>query len=155
MLSQEANPFSAELCLRPKPSRLLLIFIGCSHACAIGVLSAVPALGGYARLLLFVGVLLSAGYFLLLHSHLLPAKAVKTLYWREFGGWELVNGQGQQLPVILADSSFSSLALTVLNFKTRPALGGQRYTVILLWDNCSLALRRHLRMRMKLYLANR
>lgn len=96
-------------------------------------------------------VLSSAVYCVLLHSHFWPAKTIQTLFWREFGGWEVVNGRGQQLPVILLGSSFSSLHLSVLNFKTRQALGGQRYTVILLADSCSWGIRRHLRMRMKLY----
>ena len=114
------------------------------------MLLTVPGLGFYWRAALLGAVGLSVVYFLLLHSNFWPAKTVRTLYWREFGGWELVNANGQQLPVILLDSSFSSLHLSVLNFKARRALGNQRYAVILFMDNCSLQTRRHLRMRMKL-----
>lgn len=89
----------------------------------------------------------------MLHGGFWAVHTVETLYWREFGGWELVNGMNQALPVILLNNSFSALPLSVLNFKTRRALGKQRYTVILLPDNCPLALRRQLRKRMKLYQA--
>ena len=115
----------------------------------------VPGLAFFWRIALAVLVVLSAIYLVLLHKHFWSAKTVQALFWREFGGWELMNGEGQHLPVMLLDSSFSSLHLSVLNFKTRSALGNQRYTVILLADNCPFETRRYLRMRMKLYMANR
>lgn len=141
--------------MTPAPSRLLLTFIVVVHLSAIAALFIVPGLALFWRAVLIGVVIASAIYSVMLHSHVWTAKTVQTLFWREFGGWELLNAKGQHLPVILLDSSFSSLHLSVLNFKTRTALGNQRYTVILLADNCPPETRRYLRMRMKLYIANR
>ena len=99
-----------------------------------------------------VGLLITASLSNTLYFYLgfHPEKQVATLYWREFGGWEITTRGGKHLPVILSDTSYSSLYLSVLNYKARKALGGQRYTVILLPDNCNAITRRYLRMRMKL-----
>ncbi|MGB0845886.1 MAG: hypothetical protein ACPGSM_04135 [Thiolinea sp.] len=150
MSTEVSNPFTAELVIEPVPSRLLIGFIVCIHFCALAVVYFVPGPVLIWRIALATAVILSLAYSLVVHSGIWPEKTVRKVYWREFGGWELEDGRGQHLPVILLENSFSRLSLTVLNFKTRKALGNKHYTVILLKDNCRIDIRLRLRRRIKL-----
>ncbi len=149
-IAATGNPFTTELVFKPVPSRYLLAFIFLLHIPVSVVLFALPGLPLWIAGLLLLLVFGSLVYNLLLHSGCLPDKTVKTLYWRECGGWELTTATGEHLPVIFCDSSFSSVFIDVLNFKTRHALGKRRFTVILLPDNSDAAQRRYLRMRLSL-----
>jgi len=144
------NSFTAELVIKPVPSRWLLSFIVLVYLLALGVLFLLSGLPVWLMIPLVFLVLGSLVYSLLLHSGRLANRWVDTLYWRETGGWELVTGTGEHLPVIFCESSFSSVFVDVLNVRTRAALGGQRFTVILLGDNSDQELRRCLRVRLGL-----
>lgn len=120
------------------------------HLLALGVLFLLPGLPVWLMIYLVFLVLGSLVYSLLLHSGRLANRWVDTLYWREMGGWELTTAGGEHLPVIFCDSSFSSVFVDVLNVRTRVALGGRRFTVILLGDNSDRELRRCLRVRLRL-----
>ncbi|MEZ5449949.1 MAG: hypothetical protein R3E95_15910 [Thiolinea sp.] len=95
-------------------------------------------------------VAVSLGYQWALYRGYWPQRQVRRVLWGEFGGWELETAAGEHLPVIMSDSSFSSLPLTVLNLRTRPALGRRRFTLIVTPDNCPFVLRQQLRRRLKL-----
>lgn len=144
------NSFTAELVIKPVPSRFLLGFVLFIHLLALGVLPALPGLVFWVMLILLAAVSGSLIYNLLLYNARLPEKWVETVYWRETGGWELTTATGEHLPVIFCGSSFSSVFIDVLNFRTRRALGGRRFSVILLPDNSDHSQRRCLRMRLSL-----
>lgn len=148
------NAFVAELVLKPVPSRLLLIFIVFTHLLVsvvlFSVLFSLPDTAFWLMGLLLIAVSGSLLYNLLLQGGRLPDRWAETIYWRESGGWELITATGEHLPVIFCGSSFSSVFIDVLNFKTRRALGNRRFTVILLPDNSDASQRRYLRMRLLL-----
>lgn len=144
------NAFTAELVVKPVPSPLLLVFVVLVHLSALLVLFSLSALAFWMTGILVAVVSGSLIYNLLLHSARLPGRWAETVYWRETGGWELTTATGEHLPVIFCGSSFSSVFMDVLNFKTRKALGGRRFTVILLPDNSDQSQRRCLRMRLSL-----
>ncbi|MEZ5535777.1 MAG: protein YgfX [Thiolinea sp.] len=145
------NPFTAELVFKPVPSRLLLVFILLIHVLTLILMAVLPGLPWWAKGLLIVAILASLVFQWILHSDRLAKRRVETLYWRESGGWELSTAAGEHLPVIFCGSSFSSVFVDVLNFRTRPALGRRRFTVILLPDNSDPVQRRYLRMRLGLW----
>lgn len=149
MSATTVNAFTAELVIKPVPSRWLLIFILVVHLVAGGVLLLMP-LALWVKGMLVAVVSGSLLYNGLLHSAGLAKRWAAVVYWRETGGWELTTATGEHVPVIFCHSSFSSVFVDVLNFKTRKALGGRRFTVILLPDNSDKAQRRCLRMRLML-----
>lgn len=155
MSEQAANPFIAELVLKPVPSRLLLAFIIFTHLLTLLLSALLSALPWWGRVLLFAVISGSLVFNFLRYSGRLATRWADTLYWRESGGWELTTAGGEHLPVIFCTSSFSSVFVDVLNFKTRPALGSRRFTVILLPDNSDSAQRRFLRMRLGIWQADR
>ena len=145
------NPFTAELVFKPVPSRLLPAFILLTHSLTIMLLAVLPGRLWWVKGLLIAAILASLIFQFLLLSGRLAKRRVETLYWRESGGWELTTAAGEHVPVIFCGSSFSSVFVDVLNFRTRPALGRRRFTVILLPDNSDPVQRRYLRMRLGLW----
>lgn len=139
--------------LQPVPSRLLLVFIVGLHAGTLLLLGLLPGLAVWVKVVMFAAISVALVWNFLLFSGRLPQRRVSTLYWRESGGWELTTAAGEHLPVIFCTSSFSSTFIDVLNFKTRPALGRRRFTVILLPDNSDAQQRRYLRMRLGVWQA--
>jgi len=145
------NPFVAELVLTPGPSNLLTALVLVLHLLALGIPLGLHTLPLWLQGGLLIAIPVSLGWNLLLCRQVLPRQHVRQLYWREFGGWEMVCGDGRQFPVILCNSSFSSLSISLLNFRTR---SGRHYHCWILPDNVPLSRRQHLRRRMKLLSAN-
>ena len=134
----------------PRPSAFLAGFILLTHGLALGCVAAVSWPLAWVPLILGTAVVVSGVYSVWRHVWGPATGLIQRVSWRETGGWELIQRQGAALPVLLQPYSFYSLTLSILCFKTRRALGSQFFVMILLPDNCSVALRRHLVMRMKI-----
>ena len=141
------NPFVAELVLTPGPSNLLTTLVLLLHLSAFSIPLMLDALPLWLRWSLLLAIPASLVWNLLRCRQRLPHQQVHQLYWREFGGWEMVRGDGRRFPVRLCGSSFSTLNISILNFRTR---SGRPYCCWVLPDNVPLQQRQHLRRRMKL-----
>lgn len=110
---------SAPLCLAPRPSRQLMLFISLVHTGAV-VISLMLPLAWAWQLVLLLLVLIHAGFSLWAQAWRRAPWSVRDARWDRHG-WELELVNGRRLRAArLLPSSFIGQHLIVLNFALNP-----------------------------------
>jgi hypothetical protein len=133
------------LLVRPRPSRLLSIFLFTVHALGVAVVLAVP-LSSCWRLTLAAWVVLGGAWGALTHVWPKAPWAVREARLGE-NGWQLILGSGAKVAARLGPATFVGSRLVILNFR---AAAWRRYALVLLPDGLDGETHRRLRARLRL-----
>jgi len=132
--------------IRPRPSRILAIFLLATHGVALSVAGVLP-LDWYWRIGLAILVFTSLGNVIGTRVLFLIPWAGREAIWEPDGTWTLTLVSGQQIEVRLLPSTFVTPGLSVLN----PRCGRWRSrAMVLLPDSLDPDLLRRLRVRLRL-----
>jgi hypothetical protein len=133
--------------IRPRPSRLLAVFLLTTHGTALAVVVSIP-LDWYWRAWLAATVLSGLAYTLGAHVLYRVPWAAREANWMSDGTWILTLVRGERIESRLLPSSFVARRLLVLNFRR----GRWRSVpLVLLPDTLDADQLRRLRVRLQLH----
>jgi toxin CptA len=140
--------YAAPLCLKRRPSRILIVFLVAIHGGALGLLPWLALPWGLV-ILLGVGVMVS-GYLSLREQALLatPRAIVQVSWDRGEDSWHLYQRDGRERVGKLFTGYFIGPRLVILNFVLGP--WWRRVNIVFLPDNTDPESLRRLRVRMQI-----